>query len=531
MTAQCSHRKPNGTQCRRSALDGSETCAQHAPGYVAPKRAAKVLRGAVEAPAAIKTEDDPRRHDVGPVDDAAEAYDAFIARKSEAPTFGSVEHGPLAVHLYPHQADLVRWALRKGRAAIFADTGLGKTAMLVEWARHVSAHGRVLVLAPLAVASQTVAEAARFGVEARYLRADDGETRIVVTNYEMLHAFDTSHFAGGVLDESSILKSHTGPMRTALIEAFACVPYRLALTATPAPNDFTELGNHSQFLGVKTREEMLAEFFVHDGGSTQDWRIKGHAVVPFWRWVASWGAVVKMPSDLGHDDETFRLPALRMHEHVIEVDDHDARASGTLFAMEATTLAEQRAVRRATLPKRVALAAKLAEGDDPVVIWCELNDEGDALAAAIPDAVQVAGSDSIDEKVERLEGFAARRYRVMISKPGLAGFGLNWQHCARVIFVGASHSYEQTYQAIRRCWRFGQSRPVDVHMIRARTEGAVIANYRRKEADAARMAAEMTAQVGDALRAEVRGSGREFNPYNPRSEMAVPAWIGREEAA
>ena len=488
-------------------------------------------RDAHGAPPAHEPADDPRRHHGGPVVDVAGDYSAFIARKSAAPSFGGVDHGDLAPHLFPHQADLVRWALRKGRAAIFADTGLGKTAMLVEWARHVSAHGRVIILAPLAVASQTVAEAARFGVESRYLREDDGVTRVVVTNYEMLHAFDLSAFVGGVLDESSILKSHTGPMRTRLIESFARVPFRLALTATPAPNDFTELGNHSQFLGVKTREEMLAEFFVHDGGSTQDWRIKGHAVGPFWRWVATWGAVVKMPSDLGHDDGPFKLPALRMHEHVIPIDDHDARASGTLFPMEATSLSEQRAVRRATLAKRVALAVELTKGDEPAIVWCELNDEGDALESAINGSVQVAGADDLDAKVERLEGFAAGRYRVMVSKPGLAGFGLNWQHCARVIFVGASHSYEQTYQAIRRCWRFGQARPVDVHVIRAETEGAVIANYRRKEADAARMAAEMTSQVGEAVRAEVRGTGREFNPYQPRSEMAVPAWIGREEAA
>lgn len=423
----------------------------------------------------------------------------------------------------------MRWALRRGRAAIFADTGLGKTAMLVEWARHVSAHGRVIVLAPLAVASQIVAEATRFGVPMVYARNDDARSTIVVTNYEMVQHFNLGSFTGIVLDESSILKSHTGTTRAELTKGAAVIPYRLCLTATPAPNDFTELGNHVQFLGVKTREEMLAEFFVHDGGTTQDWRVKGHAVTPFWRWVASWGAVVKMPSDLGHDDAAFRLPPLHFHEHVIEIDDHDARASGMLFATDATTLAEQRATRRGTMAKRVDLAASLVTGDDPAIIWCELNDEGDALAAAIPGSVQVAGSDSVDEKIDRLEGFAAGRYRVLISKPSLAGFGLNWQHCAREVFVGASHSYEQTYQAIRRCWRFGQKRPVDVHMIRARTESAVIANYRRKEADAARMGAEMTAQVGDALRAEVRGAGREFNPYQPAVDIAVPAWIGREE--
>lgn len=460
-----------------------------------------------------------------------DAYEQFIDRKSASPSFDGIEidRESLAPHLYPHQADLTRWALRRGRCAVFADTGLGKTAILVEWARHVSARGRVLILAPLAVASQTVAEAARFGVAMQYARHDTGAP-IVVTNYEMLHHFDAGDFVGVVLDESSILKSFSGTTRNTLIAAFSQTPYRLALTATPAPNDFTELGNHSEFLGVKTRVEMLAEYFVHDGGATQDWRVKGHAIRPFWQWVATWGAVVRMPSDLGHDDAAFRLPPKTMHEHVVDVDDSGARAAGMLFAVDAVTLSDQRATRRATIESRVEIAARLCASDEPAVVWCELNDEGDALAAAIPGAIQVAGSDAIDDKIERLEGFAAGRYRVMISKPSLAGFGLNWQHCARVIFVGASHSYEQTYQAERRCWRFGQTRPVEVHMIRARTEGSVIANYRRKEADAARMGAEMTAQVGDSVRREVRGTGREWNPYQPSVKQTVPTWVGEESS-
>lgn len=459
-------------------------------------------------------------------------YDDVIARKSASVAPSGMDVADLADHLYPHQADLVRWALRRGRAAIFADTGLGKTAMQIEWARHVSTRGRVLVLCPLAVAQQTVREAERFGVACTYARRDDAShgAPITVTNYEMLAHFDPAAFAGVVLDESSILKSFTGRTRTALIDAFSRTPFRLACTATPAPNDFTELGNHSQFLGIKTREEMLAEYFVHDGGSTQDWRIKGHAVEPFWRWVASWGAVVKMPSDLGHPDGAFALPPLEMHEHVIAIDDHDVRETGMLFADDARTLAEQRAVRRATLAKRTAAAATLAAGTDPAIVWCELNDEADACERAIPGAVQVAGSDDLDVKAGRLLGFADGTHRVLVTKPSIAGFGLNWQHCRTMIFVGASHSYEGTYQAIRRCWRFGQTRPVHVHVIRAETEGAVIANYRRKEADAARMAAEMTAHVGAAVRAEVRGSGKEWNPYQPSVRQTVPAWIGQEDS-
>lgn len=457
-------------------------------------------------------------------------YDLFLKTKRARVDAVPVEHGDIASHLYPHQRDLVTWALRRGRAAIFADTGLGKTPMLLEWSRHVSAHGRVLVLAPLAVAEQIVREGAKFGVASRYMREDDGDTRVVVANYEMLDRFDASRFAGVVLDESSILKAYTGKTRTQIIETFSATPWRLACTATPAPNDFTELGNHAEFLGVKSRVEMLAEYFVHDGGSTQDWRLKGHARDEFWRWVASWGAVVRKPSDLGHDDAAFDLPPMRMHEHVVPVDHSDARAAGLLFLDEARTLSDQRATRRATMGKRVDVCARLADGGDPVLVWCELNAEADAIEAAIPGAVQVRGSDSVEDKVDRLLGFADGRYRVLVTKPSIAGFGMNWQHCAKMVFAGVSHSYEQTYQAIRRCWRFGQSRPVDVHVIRAETEGAIVSNLRRKEADAARMADSMAAHVSEILRAEISSARWEHNDYQPAVKMRVPSWLGEEAA-
>jgi superfamily II DNA or RNA helicase len=461
-------------------------------------------------------------------------YDAWVDGKFKTATFDGIDvpESELTPSMFPHQRDLVRWALRKGRAAIFADTGLGKSLMELEWARHVAKRGRVLVLAPLAVSAQMVSEGRKFGIDCAYARDDAAQHAITVTNYEMLHAFDASVFAGVVLDESSILKAFDGRTRTLLIQSFQRTPYRLACTATPAPNDFTELGNHSEFLGVKSRPEMLAEFFVHDGGSTQDWRIKGHAVTPFWKWVASWGAIVKTPADLGHDDSAFALPPLRMHEVVVPIEHSDAWKEGFLFAPDVRTLADARATRRATLDRRVERAVELCAGDEPAIVWCELNDEGDACAAAIPGAVQVAGADTPEEKAERLVGFAEGRYRVMVSKGKIAGFGLNWQHCRRMVFVGASHSYEQTYQAIRRCWRFGQSRPVDVFVIRAETEGAVVANYRRKEADAARMAAEMTARVRDSVRAEVVGaSRREWNEYEPRKSMVIPQWLREDDAA
>lgn len=453
-------------------------------------------------------------------------YADIIARKSASAASVGFDPGTLADHLFDHQRDLVRWALRRGRAAIFADTGLGKGPMLLEWSRHVSARGRVLILAPLAVGPQLESEGRRFGVDAKYRRSDQGDP-ITIANYEMLHAFDASQFVGVVLDESSILKSYDGRTKQRIMESFKATPFRLACTATPAPNDFTELGNHSEFLGLKTRTEMLAEFFVHDGGSTQDWRIKGHAVTPFWRWVATWGAVVKMPHDLGYDDGGFALPPLTMTEHVVQSTDHDHRASGMLFAMEARTLQEQRGVRRGTIAGRVARAGELIRScADQFVVWCELNDEQDAMADDLGDlCVSIDGSTDDDKKIAMHERWLRGDVRVLVSKPAIFGFGLNWQHCHRVMFIGASHSYERTYQAIRRCWRFGQTRPVTVDLVRSDLESAVVENYRRKESDAAKMAAEMTAHVGDAVRAEVRGLSREFNPYQPTVTMSAPGWL------
>lgn len=457
-------------------------------------------------------------------------YEDVIARKSASvPASGFVvAPDALAPHLFPHQRDLVRWALRRGRAAIFAQTGLGKGPMLLEWSRMVSEHGRVIVLAPLAVGPQLAEEAARFGVGAKYLREDDGETEILITNYELLHKFDPQQFEGVALDESSILKSFDGRTKQRLVEAFAHAPFKLCTTATPAPNDFTELGNHSEFLGLKTRAEMLSEYFVHDGGSTQDWRIKGHAIEAFWRWVASWGAVVEMPHDLGHDDGAYALPPLVMRDHMVPTPE-DVRAALGIAGAEARTLSDQRRVRRATIAGRIGLACEQAlahvAGGDQVIIWCDLNDEQAELARILGDkCVSIEGATKEDAKLERLRARAGE-VPIMVSKAAIFGFGLNFQHCRREIFVGATHSYERTYQAIRRCWRFGQTREVTVDMVRADLEGAVTENYKRKEADAARMGAAMTALVGDAIRAEVRGLAREFAPYDPQLPAEIPPWV------
>jgi len=456
------------------------------------------------------------------------SYHEWIERRSAIPPRSGlvVDRSDIAPHLFEFQKDLTQWALKKGRAALFADTGLGKTAMQLEWARHVSNRGRVLILTPLAVAQQTVHEGERFGVPCAYMPFDDGQTFIVVTNYDRLSNFDPAQFAGVVLDESSILKNMDGKTRNLLIDMFAETPYKLCCSATPAPNDFTELGNHSEFLGAKSRVEMLSEYFVHDGGSTADWRLKGHAVSAFWEWIASWGAFVKKPSDLGYLDNGFDLPPLTVTTRMVDVDHEDAAKMGRLFADNVRTLNEGRATRRATMSKRISEAVALASGPEQALIWCELNEEADAVADAIDGAVQVAGSDDANDKIDRLLGFAEGRYRVLVTKAKIAGMGLNFQGCHRIIFMGASHSYEQMYQSIRRCWRFGQTKPVDVTIIMAETEGEILANYRRKEAEAEKLSQEMTARISDYVKRDVRGMNpKRWNEYNPKHRMEIPEWL------
>ncbi len=456
-------------------------------------------------------------------------YEEFVSQKLLVVPAAGLERVPkLAKHLFPFQRDIVRWALKRGRAAIFADCGMGKSAMQLEWAHQLHKHtgGDVLILAPLAVATQTVREGIKFGVPCKYARhGQDVGKGITVANYEMLHAFDASRFVGVVLDESSIIKAYDGKTRTQIIEAFKHTPYRLACTATPAPNDHVELGNHTEFLGVMSRTEMLATFFCHDGGDTQSWRLKGHAEEEFWRWVCSWAAMIRKPSDLGYSDDSFTLPPLVMHQHVVKVDQAGARAAGLLFVTDAKTLQEQRAARRASLTDRVSKCASLINNsDDQWLVWCELNDEGDALTYAINGATQIKGSDTPEEKEARMLAFSDGGIRVLVTKPSIAGFGINWQHCANVAFVGVSHSYEQTYQAIRRCWRFGQPRSVNVHVISAETEGAVTTNLQRKERDAQRMADAMAEHMRDIQQEQITGTARQSLAYEPQTQMIVPQW-------
>lgn len=458
------------------------------------------------------------------------SYEEFLASKALSDVATGID-ADVEVHpkLFPFQRDIVRWALRRGRAALFEDCGLGKTFQQVEWAKHVAAHTKrpVLILAPLAVAQQTVEEAAKIDVTVKYVReqpsAVDG---IYVTNYDILGHFDASAFGGVVLDESSILKSFSGVTRNSIIEAFADTPFKLACTATPAPNDHMELGNHSEFLGAMTRAEMLAMFFVHDGGETQKWRLKGHGASAFWKWCCSWAINLRKPSDLGYEDAGFALPPLDVHHHVVSSDHKAAQERGLLFNVEARTLTERRGARKSTVGSRVDTCAALANAsDEQWLIWCNLNAEGDALAKAIPGSVQVAGSDDPDDKANRMLGFAAGEHRVLISKSSICGFGMNFQRCSNVAFCGLSDSFEAYYQSVRRSWRFGQEKTVRCHIVTSDVEGAVVANIKRKEAEAEAMAKEMVENMSLTSTVALKGMARDTTAYHPTIPMRLPSWL------
>jgi len=410
-----------------------------------------------------------------------------------------------AIHplLFDFQRDIVRWALRKGRAAIFAECGMGKTLMQIEWARHVAEHtgGRVLILAPLAVAHQTVGEGAKIGVQVAYMRGQDQieNERLVITNYEMAARFDPSEFAGVVLDESSILKAFTGKTKRMLINMFGQTPYRLCCTATPAPNDHLELGNHSQFLGVMDSNAMISRWFINDTMAAGSYRLKRHAERDFWRWVTSWAVCISKPSDLGdaYSDHGFMLPELRIHERVVRVDHTRAFEQGQLILAEAPSATSMWREKRATMADRCRTACDIVgDSDEPWIIWCDTNAEADELKRLFPKATEVRGSDSIREKERKLIEFSEGRARQIITKPDIAGFGLNWQHCSRQVFVGVTYSFEKTYQALRRSWRFGQTRPVDAYLIYAETEG----NVRQTLAEKREAHRQMQSAMNEAMR-------------------------------
>lgn len=431
-------------------------------------------------------------------------YDDFIAskRKIEVPT--GHNPGELNEHLFDFQHAIVTWAVRRGRAAIFADTGLGKTLMQLSWAQEVQRHtgGKVLILAPLAVSEQTIEQGSTFGIDVSKYQGQT-DAGVYITNYERMDDAFATDWDGIVLDESSILKAHDGKTRTRIIDNAQGIPYRLSCTATPSPNDFEELGNQCEFLGVMTRTEMLATYFVNDTGDTGTWRLKGWGASKFWEWMGTWAVVLRNPSDLGFDGSAYLLPEPQYFEHVV-----DGGTTSDLFAKPAQTMTERRKAQRDSIEARCAALAELvnSQPDEPWLIWCHLNDEAEMLASLIPGAVNVQGSDKPEYKAEQMLRFSHGELRVLISKPKICGFGMNWQHCARMAFVGLDDSFEKFYQAVRRCYRFGQKRNVEVHLFVAENEGQVLANLKRKEQQHHEMSANMVDHMRDIMNNELKGT-------------------------
>ena len=441
-------------------------------------------------------------------------YKAFLDGKASTVTSCGFEPSDVNAMLYPFQADIVRWSCRKGKSCIFADCGMGKTAMQLEWARQVCEHagGAVLVVSPLAVSAQTVREGRKFGIAVNQCR-DSGDVvdGINITNYEKLHKFEDASFVGVVLDESSILKSYSGKVRNQIIDMFKAVPFKLACTATPAPNDYMELGNHAEFVSAMSRTEMLATFFIHDGGNTSKWRLKGHAVDRFWDWVSQWAVTVTSPTDLGYDAGGFELPPLNVNTVVVESDSpiDDTR----LFAVEAITLSDQQRARRTTIELKGDRIAQRVNSDDAQwLIWCDLNAESEYLANSIPDAWEVRGSDTDEYREKAMLGFADGTVRVLVTKPSIAGFGMNWQNCNHMAFCGLSHSYEQFYQAVRRCWRYGQTRPVEVDVVVSDQETAIVGNVIAKRDASDEMQSQMTKRSA-RIRTDASMTERDSMPY------------------
>lgn len=458
------------------------------------------------------------------------AYEQFIARKRlRAERYG---FDPVVMNssLKDWQARIVDWACRRGRSALFADTGLGKTLMQLAWSENIVAkEGRVLLLCPLGVRHQTVAEAAKFGIgcEVKVVESpSDVCDGVNVTNYDKLHLFEEHAFAGVVLDESSILKSLAGKTKSRLIEQFGRTPYRLACTATPAPNDHMELGNHAEFLGVMQSVDMLNRFFYHDSGNTANWVLRPHGRKAFWEWVASWAVCIGMPSDIGGDDTGYILPAMRTHRHFVDVDEAIV-PSGMLFntaGCSATTIHEEK---RLTCGVRVAKAAELANSwDGPVIIWCDTNQESEELAASIVGAKELKGSDSSERKESLLDEFASGKLQKLVTKASICGMGLNWQHCRKMIFAGLTYSFEQYYQAVRRIYRFGQKREVDVHIVLAETDSAIGSAIARKESDFATMRSGMAAAMRDSSWREF-GLDNQKKVYVPTMDVSLPRWMNK----
>jgi hypothetical protein len=439
------------------------------------------------------------------------SYADFLSRKVlEAPLRGLDDIPALHPKLFPHQRDVTEFALRMGSAAAFVDTGLGKTLIELEYARACAEHtGKPsLILTPLAVAGQMKREADTFGIRAKVIRSQgDASSEVCICNYERLESLEPKAFGAVVLDESSILKGFSGKTRWALTRAFEGHRFRLAATATPAPNDHTELGTHAHFLGIMETQEMFARWFVHDSGRTQDWRLKGHAVGSFWSWVASWGRCVSMPSDLGYSDDGFVLPPLNYISHQVDVDLMQGQDEGHLFRMPGASATEVHKEKRLTVDERAATVGEIVRSDDKAwIVWCDTDYEADAIRKMLPagEFLEVRGSMPLETKETNLQAFSDGSTRILLSKPSICGFGLNWQHCCRQVFAGLSFSYESLYQAVRRSWRFGQKNPVDVHVILSPAEQHAWSIVLKKSARHEEMKSEMRAAMKRAQNPQQR---------------------------
>lgn len=455
-------------------------------------------------------------------------YSEFLAAKRIlAPACGfDVPESAIHTRLAPFQRDIVRWALKRGKAAIFAHTGLGKGWMQLEWLRQMNlrTEAPVLQLAPLAVAQQFQRESAKVGIPITLCKEQsDVRPGINVTNYDRMERFDLKRFPAIAMDESSCIKDWTSRTAKTLIEALKDTPYKLCSTATPSPNDYAELGTHAELLDVMQRSQMLAMFFEHDGGETSKWVLKGHGKKPFFRFVSSWAVCLLKPSDLGHDDTGYDLPPLRMIEHLVKVD-HSLATDGMLFRVPDLSATGLHKEMRLTAEDRARKVADIvnAEPDEPWLIWVNTNYEADAIRALLPRVTEVRGSDKPEKKESALIGFADGTVKDLLSKSEIAGWGMNYQHCARMVFCGLSYSFEAMFQAIRRCWRFGQARPVHAHVVYADTEGPVLQTIRRKEAQYEELQREMNA----AMREEQLAQRAAKHKYEHLQQMRIPAWIG-----
>jgi hypothetical protein len=430
-------------------------------------------------------------------------YEQFLKNKLQFSGVSGFDANFLPNYLFPYQKYLIDWSLKKGRSAIFADTGLGKTAMQLVWAENVVRHTNknVLLLAPLAVSYQTVLEGEKFGIEVNRSRDGKPHGKITVTNYQQLDKFNPNDYIGLVLDESSILKNFQGQIKSDITRFINKMPYRSLWTATPSPNDYTELGNSSESLGELRYLEMIQKFFrdtqndKNPAWSTPQFVLKKHAINDFWRWVSSWSRAIKKPSDLGFSDENYNLPNLYELEHVL---DCTKPLNGELFVRKAKTLNERRIEKKNTLIERCEYAAQLVSKYETSVMWCHTNDESDMLEKIVKDSINIQGSDSDEEKEEKFISFSKGQAKKLIIKPKIGAFGLNWQHCNHLTYF-PSDSYEQYYQSVRRFYRFGQLRDVTCDIITTEGQLGIYENIKRKSEEAKKMFEMLVKHMNDSL--------------------------------